>query len=94
MLLPCRDDKAHFRTQLIEGRQYRYEKRAADQDMLVYRLSDFSVDQELMHLVDVATFLLLVMVLGMLIIDMPVFGTSLLHKTNAIEMVMMKYESR
>ena len=59
-------------------------------DMLVDGLDYLGVDQELVHLTDGASVFLSLVVVGMLIVDTAVFLTTLLHKADAPEVMMMK----
>lgn len=62
--------------------------------MPVYGFDYLGVDQELVHLVDGASLLFVLVMLRMLIVDIAIFRATLLDKADAIEMMMMKNGSR
>ena len=55
---------------------------------------DLGVDDELVHLMHAASLMLLFMVFGMFVVGVAVFSASLLYEADAIEMMMMEYDSR
>lgn len=61
---------------------------------LLLDVLNLSVDDELVHLLHAASLMLLFMVFGMLVVGVAVFSASLLYEADAIEMMMMEYDSR
>lgn len=67
---------------------------SAIENLLLDVLGNLGVDDELVHLLHAASLMLLFMVFGMFVIGVAVFSASLLYEADAIEMMMMEYDSR
>lgn len=64
------------------------------ENLLLDVLGSLGVDDELVHLLHAASLMLLFMVFGMLVVSVAVFCATLLYEADAIEMMMMEYDSR
>lgn len=67
---------------------------SAIENLLQDVLGNLGVDDELVHLMYTASLMLLFMVFGMFVVCVAVFSASLLYEADAIEMMMMEYDSR
>lgn len=62
--------------------------------MLVDGLDYLGVDQEMVHLMDGASLLFVLVVVRVLVIDIAVFLATFLHETDAVHVVMVKHDCR
>jgi len=93
-VLPFCNDKTHYGNKRIRKREDSYQRMPSIEYMLMNRLEKFGIDQELVHLVNAAILLLLLMMLGVFVIDMTILLALFFDEADAIVVMMMEYDRR